>query len=197
MILYLIFFSKSIPNECIPGINYWNWCRHTDCPPSGKGFTEIIQNSSTNGVSNRQDFGFFGTFCPNKNGLYRIILEGIFNPNCEYLYNSRYSLYNFSSNSRISSYIYLNNKACYSFSTYTSTCILNSYGSLYIQFENNTKYLLTFKDSYSCELSFCKKDNLKFPECIEISNNYKFNINLFSIIIFIRISSFIFIIFFI
>jgi len=153
----LILFAKSVPSGCVPGVTRYLWY------PSTK--TSIASNSGTfGGGSSHNDFGFCGSFCPEADDYYRIIVEGTKVTSYE-TGHSYYYFHNITSRQRTTPYLYLIKGACYGYLLKASTGERQSSGRFYVQREGYTKNLLYNNQSFNCHKSFCLDSNLEFPEC--------------------------------
>ena len=147
-----------IPLDCQAGITKYH--------NSDMGNTHIILDNASYAADFYHDLFFQGTFCPKEEGMYRIIFEG----SVYEKYESDRSYYSFNSidhNSRISPYHYLRPKTCYPY--YTKQAIDGMYninGSLYFQYNNNPKLLITSDYSYSCRKLICFKGSHD-PQCFK------------------------------
>ena len=135
----------------------------------------VINIADAQGTNTLLDIYFRGSFCPSKNGYFRLIFDGSLNSNCENLYSS-YAFYNYSGKSRITPYFLLSKSSCYAYYSYISTCGPNAWGKIFFQEYNQNQELITYNNSYSCSKNFCKDSNLTFPNCYlytTTTNNFK------------------------
>ena len=112
------------------------------------------------------DLVFAGTFCPKENGMYRIIFEGSVYDKYESLY-SYYSFNSIQQKSRTSPYHYLMEKTCYPYQMFQSIDgMYDIHATLFFQYENNSKVVMTSQYSYSCQKLICFNGS-KDPRCFK------------------------------
>ena len=167
---YFFFITQSKCNICEKGLIF------TDVRNS---FLNIKLIASYTGKI--WDPVFKGSFCPKKNGNYRMIFEGYYNTNYEPIVG-QYGLNFLLTNSRTTSYYQLNSNICYPFYAKQSNYPdFNGWGNLYFQLEGTNKFLLNSSNSFSCYDYLCLNGN-QYPNCGS-SINLKLNLNFLIILL--------------
>jgi len=156
MLCLFLVFLRSLPDGCYPGVT-----RHLWHPYS----YDVLATDSDMFCSGSSfaGFGFHGSFCPQIDAKYRIIVEGTYDEYSE----SKYSYYIFNdtqTKSRTTPFLFLQAGACYKYAIWTSAG-WNSCGKFYIQRENFSKEILNYERSFSCYMSFCWNSQGEFPNC--------------------------------
>ena len=154
--MILLFFNLifSIPENCYPGIKYYNYY----------AWGGILSIGSISG--NIRDIHLEGAFCPRKSGQYRLIYNG----NIDSVNENTWSIYSFnriSSKNRISNFYFLNKSSCYPYIISHSTNVGSAYGILKYQYLNEIEEIMNSSVSYSCDSYFCLNNRI-FPICEQL-----------------------------